>query len=42
MMRADYSNMYNYTIATNKDIEIFFDSKLVFSKRAEVKDKHSF
>ncbi len=32
MIRIDYSNMYNFTVSSNKDTQVYIDQKLMLDK----------
>jgi hypothetical protein len=38
MIRADFSNLYTFTVSSNKEVQIYFDQKLMLDKPQEVKD----
>ena len=42
MIRADYSNLYNMTVLTNKEVRLYLNQQLVFNKPQEVRDTKSF
>jgi outer membrane lipoprotein-sorting protein len=42
MVRFDYANPYNVTVLSNKEVKIYLNQQLVFSKPQETKDTQSF
>ncbi len=42
MIRADYSNLYNFTVRSNKEVSVYFDGQLMLLKPQEIKDDKSF
>jgi hypothetical protein len=42
MIRVDFSNMYNFTVSSNKDAQVYVDQRLVLDKPQGVKDMLSF
>ena len=42
MIRVDFSNLYNFTVSSNKDTQVYIDQKLMLDKPQEVKDMRSF
>ena len=42
MIRADFSNFYNFTVSSNKDTQVYVDQRLVMDKPQGVKDMQSF
>jgi len=42
MIRADFSNMYNFTVSSNKEVQVYFNQQLMIDKPQEVKEVRGF